>query len=198
MRNVTLKTLIALAHEVEDYRISGGPGWITSARYDVDAKPAAPVDAGQARLMLQALLGERFGLRVHHETTPVPGYRLVVEKSGKLRNSDGEREGFEVVSPGEIRGPATMAMLVYALKAVLGSPVADATGLTGKYEIELKWKSDSSAAAASAVPGVTTASEPELTIFTAIRQQLGLGLKAGKVPVDMIVVDGAMRKPEEN
>jgi uncharacterized protein (TIGR03435 family) len=201
MRNVTVKTLIEIAYGVEEYRISGGPAWVTSAGHDVDAKPEAPVDEGQARLLLQALLADRFALRVHHETITTAGYRLVVDKGGsKLRNSATERHGFQVVSLQEIRGPGDTGDLARALKAVLGAPVEDGTGFAGNYEIELKWDSDSAPAMPSATVGAgpgAAASEPATSIFTALKQQMGLRLETTKAPVDRVVIDSVAR-PTDN
>jgi uncharacterized protein (TIGR03435 family) len=197
LRNRTLKNLIGMAYGVEDYRISGGPGWIALARYDVEAKPAAPVDYRQAQRMLQALLSDRFGVRVHHQTKTLQGYSLTIEKGArKLHRSGGETEGFQIMGPDEIRGPGGMATLAHVLTALLGAPVDDQTGLTGIYEVEMKWKVDNSPAAPLDVG--MAASEPALSIFTAIKQQLGLALKPAKVPVDMIVIDHAERTPTEN
>ncbi|HEY3840511.1 MAG TPA: TIGR03435 family protein [Bryobacteraceae bacterium] len=196
LRNHTLKSLIGLAYGVEYYRITGGPGWLDTARYNVEAKPAAPCNYEQTRLMLQALLAERFGLQLHHQTTVVQGYKLNVDKGGsKLHRSSKPDEGFHVMSAEEISGPAPLDMLGRVLQGILGAPVEDDTHLDGKYDFELKWKANNSAdpQAATAV-----ASEPELTIFTAVRQQLGLVLKPAKVPVDMIVIDHAERTPREN
>jgi uncharacterized protein (TIGR03435 family) len=101
-----------------------------------------------------------------------------------------------VMGPEEIRGPGGMPMLARVLTALLGAPVEDNTGLAGIFQVELKWKSESSAAGTPDAVGV--AGEPGLSIFTAIKQQLGLILKADKVSVDMIVIDHADRTPTEN
>src|SRR5207253_4986817 len=130
-----------IAYGVENYRITGGPSWISSERYTIDAKPAAPVDVATARLMLQALLAERFGLQLHRATATVPGYTLIAEKGdSKLQKSGAEAEGFRIMSSEEIQGPGTMRMLAQVLKGTLGAPVEDGTGLKEKYEIKLTWK----------------------------------------------------------
>jgi uncharacterized protein (TIGR03435 family) len=193
LRNRTLENLIEMAYRVDGYRISGGPGWLRQTRYDIEASPAAPVGHDQALLMLRTLLEDRFRLRLHHRTDRMQGYILVVDKGGsKLPVSKESTEGFHLMSMEEIRGAASLSMFAGVLKGILGAPVEDDTHLAGKYDFELKWKADNSAEA------TTTASEPELTIFTAIKQQLGLALKPAKVAVDMIVVDSAERTPTEN
>jgi len=192
LRNRTLKNLIETAYRVDSYRITG-PAWITTARYDVVARPASPVDHNQSSVMLQNLLVERFGLRVHREPTTVQGFILTAEREpGKLTRTDTKREGFEIMSMEEIKGPGTMTALARALKAVLGKPGEDRTGLGDKYDIKLKWT------AHELEGGPDAASEPGLSIFTALKQQLGLALKADKVSIEMLVVDHAERQPVEN
>ena len=60
----------------------GGPGWIESRRFDVDARPAMPVDPATAVQMLQALLIDRFKLKTHWEATETEGFALVVAPQG--------------------------------------------------------------------------------------------------------------------
>lgn len=87
MRNVTAKFLVGMAYGLPDYRLSGGPAWASTIAYDIEAKPEKAVDQKTAMLMLQALLADRFGLRVHHEESMVTGYNLVVDAG----SGDGRR-----------------------------------------------------------------------------------------------------------
>ena len=96
MTNVTLKLLIRQAYQLQDFQITGGPGWITSDHFDINAKtpdgfaptpgpPAPGSGPGPMQLMLRALLAERFKLGVHNETKESPIYALIVARSdGKL------------------------------------------------------------------------------------------------------------------
>ena len=113
MVNVTLEYLISLAYGLESYRISGGPASITSGRYNIDAKPAAPVSRDIAMRMFQNLLAERFHLQVHHEIKTVDGYILTAPKGDvKMRKlGPADPVGFRFQQPGHIQGPATMEML---------------------------------------------------------------------------------------
>ncbi len=87
---VTVKMLIQQAYDVKDYQISGGPSWISSERYDINAKAETPdVSREQMRVLLQSLLAERFNLKIHRETKELPIYSLVVAKNGpKLKVSE--------------------------------------------------------------------------------------------------------------
>jgi len=93
--NVTPKMLIVFAYNIKDPELSGGPSWINSERYDIDAKVADAPDNQQQlnaefldlrnqrrRQMVQALLADRFKLTVTHETKDLPIYNLVVAKGG--------------------------------------------------------------------------------------------------------------------
>src|SRR5580658_5202762 len=81
-RNVTLKRCIRGAYDVQESQIVGGPKWVDEDRYDIDAKAAGPAGDHDLMAMLQSLLAERFKLAFHRETRQLPGYALVVGKSG--------------------------------------------------------------------------------------------------------------------
>jgi uncharacterized protein (TIGR03435 family) len=189
MRNVPVRELIAMAYGIAGYQLSKGPSWSDTVGYDIEAKPEKPMDRATALLMFQNMLAERFHLRIHHENTTVAGFHLLVDKGGsRLKVSEATGIGFSIQSMEEIRGPGDTPMLARYLTAVLHAPVEDHTGLTGKYDMEVKWTPDSGASA-SADPG------PDL--FMALRQQLGLTLEKVNVPIDLIVIDN-VEKPTEN
>jgi uncharacterized protein (TIGR03435 family) len=79
IRNVTLRYLIELAYSLESFRLSGGPAWLDTLRYYVDAKPAARVSRDQGQVMLQSLLAQRFQLQVHRENRTIDGYTKLLE-----------------------------------------------------------------------------------------------------------------------
>lgn len=80
-RDVTVKMLIATAYQVQEFQISGGPGWIASDRFDVDGKTEdTKADFGQLQQMLQSLLEDRFQLKLHRETKECPVSALVIAK----------------------------------------------------------------------------------------------------------------------
>jgi uncharacterized protein (TIGR03435 family) len=190
MTNATVRQLIELAYELQDYQLSGGPGWIATTCYDLEAKPASAVDAKTARLMLQNLLAERLSLKVHHEDATINGFHLAVDKGGsKLKASDAPGIGFRIMFSDtyRIQGSGDMGKLVSALRGMLRAPVEDRTGMAGSYDIDLKWTADVAAGSAS---------EPSVSIFAAIRE-LGLSLETAKVAIDRIVIDH-LERPAEN
>ena len=122
-----IKQLIQKAYDVKDYQVIGGPSWIESDRYDIDAK-AGKADATEAQMlpMLQTLLVDRFQLKIRRESKEFPVYDLQIAKGGaKLR----------VLKPGdrsicsrdnsEACGIRTMAQLADWLGHITGRPVLD-------------------------------------------------------------------------
>jgi uncharacterized protein (TIGR03435 family) len=192
-------------------RILGAPDWAKQEEFDIQAKVAAAnVDAfqkmsfDQRRPMLQALLADRFKLKVHSEPRQLPIYELVVGKGGPklkeakpddirpngLKDIHGQPLNFgliKFVHPSEAVAQATsMASLAMTLSQPflgLGRPVVDKTGLTGTYDFTLKWTPDQMA------NGAHTVDDSEPSIFTAIQEQLGLKLEPAKGPVEVLVID---------
>jgi uncharacterized protein (TIGR03435 family) len=81
--NATLKMLVGLAYKMQNFAISGGPNWIDSDHYDIEAKASdGNLTFDEMRPMLQALLEERFQLKVHTEKKDVPVYALLPGKNG--------------------------------------------------------------------------------------------------------------------
>ena len=209
MTNVPLRSMITFAYDVRDFQLSGGPGWVGTERFDITARSDAESAKGlediakmtdaQRRTVreqmgekLSSLLADRFQLVVHKETKDQPIYALVVSKSGpKLQEvkEAGARQGMNM-GRGRAQGfGASVEMLVQDLSSVMGRPVIDKTGLSGKYDFVLEWTPDMAATGDSAPVGPT--------IFTALQEQLGLRLESQKGPVENIVIDRA-EKPSEN
>jgi uncharacterized protein (TIGR03435 family) len=206
--NVTLKSLIFTAYSIQtDNQISGLPGWAASTQFDVEGKMDADTAASLAKLpqneqynqrqaMLQALLADRFGLKVHHETRELPVYILVIAKGGsKMQETSADERTGVSFGHGQFTGRGiTIGSLVVYLSGMLGQPVVDKTGLTGNYDAKLQWTPDD-AAGPSQTSGTSLDSGP--SIFTALQEQLGLKLEPSKAPMDTIVVD-YLERPSEN
>jgi uncharacterized protein (TIGR03435 family) len=116
--NVPLRTLILEGYQVQDFQLAGGPGWMDSERFDVDARawtevgPVPRGSIGPMQRMMQSLLADRFALRAHRETRDLPIYRLVLarpngERDSKLRTS-GEQCA-PVIMPAGLRPPPVMS-----------------------------------------------------------------------------------------
>lgn len=195
-------TLWGLLYNAFDIRpndlLPGLPGWADSATFDVEAKMGDDTFAALQKLpreqqtaqrqqMLQAILADRFKLAIHHETKEKPIYELVIAKGGP-KLIPGELQGGTSWSRGQLEvhgGP--IASLAFILSDLVGRVVVDKTGLSGKYNIALKWTPDEQQGEADSGP----------SIFAALQEQLGLKLESGRGPVDQIVVDH-VEKPTEN
>jgi uncharacterized protein (TIGR03435 family) len=154
--------------------------------------------------MLQALLADRFRLKIHRETRELPIYALVIGKGGpKFKESAPDAKGTLGFLMGGVRASIrgskmSTAQLAISLSREAGRPVLDQTGLSGNYEMTLEWIRDEPQVIAGS-PGSAVV-PPDLTgpsLFTAIQEQLGLKLEAKKGPIDMLIVDRA-EKPSEN
>jgi uncharacterized protein (TIGR03435 family) len=213
-----LRVFVAVAYDIQgDNLVTGGPGWVDSARYSIDAKvDGSDLDAyhklsGKQRdAMLQSILADRFKLKAHIKAKELPIYELVVAKGGpKLRETkpddadDNDVKGPDRISQarpitirsGLFRGHAVgMSDLVDGiLPRELRRIVVDKTGLTGRYDISLKWTPDQGPA--PMLNGEPDTSAP--SIFTALEEQLGLKLNSTKGPVDTLVIDH-IELPSEN
>jgi bla regulator protein BlaR1 len=212
---VTLKTLVEFAYDVQDFQISGGPGWMRTDRYEILAKPDRPEESAESReateaqrkVLLEhlrertrALLAERFQLSVHRESEDRPVYILALAKNGHKLQEPTEQTGI-TRNRGLISGNgATVEMLAHVLGFTLGRPVLDRTGVTGTYKFKMEWTEESVGMKekGGAISTDATPADPlGPSIFSAIQEQLGLKLEAGKGPVEIIVIDRA-EKPTAN
>jgi uncharacterized protein (TIGR03435 family) len=203
-KNVPLSTLIQVAYHIQDYQLSGGPGWMASDPFDIAAKADHDVTREELRRMIQALLADRFKLTIRRETKELPVYDLVVAKSGSKLPESTEGDGGFRWGGGRINGRmVSMTDFVEVLSASLGRPVFDRTALTARYDIKLQWTPAhfvQEGPGGKNEPGEKERSpiDPDgPSIFTAIQEQLGLKLESRKGPVETIVVERA-EKPTEN
>src|SRR5579871_1083936 len=205
--NTTLSDLISFAYDVQAKQVIGGPDWMATEKFDIDAQPDTPGSPNrvQLRTMVQKLLADRFQLKFHRDKKELSAYVLTVAKSGsKLKKSDGDPNGLPALF---FRGlgvltvqNATMADFSQLMQsAVLDRPVVDQTGLAGKWNFLLKWTPDESQFGGMGikVPPPSDAADAPPPLFTAIQEQIGLKLDAGKASVEVLVLDH-VEKPSEN
>ena len=232
--NTTAESLVAFAFNVKEFQVKGGPSWFRSQGYDIEAKvedsvaeklQKLPSDElrKQMRLMIQAMLADRFELKVSRETKELPVYALVVAKGGPkfqeakpsdtrangIKGPDGRpvRRGYGIrIGLGQITGQSvSMAMLVDQLSEQLDRNIVDQTGLTGTYDFTLRWTPDQGADVLprgpdGVKPGIENQSRtdsPEPSIFAAFQEQLGLKLQSKKGLVGIIVI-AHIETPSEN
>jgi uncharacterized protein (TIGR03435 family) len=207
-RNVTLRVLIYWAYGSglsTGMSVSGGPDWMNRNRYTIEAAAQRNPTDGEYRAMLRNLLEERFALKTHNETRQIDVYALVPDRadrklgpnvkpwtgmcvSGRAPRPEGDpampRCTGAFRPPGLVLEGVTMipvAEMLSVRRPLLGRIVQDHTGLTGPYNIELDFD-------------FNAANQPDYTgpsIFTALKEQLGLKLEASKGPLQVVVVEGA-------
>ncbi len=189
--NLTLRDLLAFAHDLQSAEISG-PDWVETEGYDVTAKANGPATYAQHRQMLQALLEDHFQLVSHRETQERPVYWLIVEEGGPKLGGNKEQQSFEEAFAGKspfrpgmsgLYKNANLPQFVERLAPVLGRTVLDKTGIEGRHWFQLEWKGDNDSAGRTA-------------LLAAVPEQLGLGLEEKTAPVEVLVID-RVEKPSE-
>jgi uncharacterized protein (TIGR03435 family) len=199
--NMPLKQWVEMALSVRDYALKA-PSWLDASRFDLDARlPAGKPDNRREAIaeMMKALLIERFGLKWHEERRIVSGYELVAGRKVLIKASGPAERGASGYGRALIDGTdMPMSELAAMLGDVLGRPVADATHLSGGFDIRLRWLPFDAARAADAKQRGMKDVDNLPSIFTAVREQLGLRLRSAKVPLNIFVVDHIDRQPTEN
>jgi len=220
--NITLRMLITFAWNVKNFQISGGNGVIDTGRYDIEAKATeAKPTLERIRSMLQALLADRFKLTVHRETKEVPIYALVAAKGG-TRLVEPKENGCVEFDPASLPGPGqpqrmfcglligpntakggkiAMKELTDGLSNILGRPVVDKTGYTGKFDVALEFSQEGidtvgMFAGAPFIVGKSPDDDSRPSIFSALQEQLGLKLESQKGPAELLIIDHAEKASE--
>jgi uncharacterized protein (TIGR03435 family) len=195
LENQTVESLLSFGYNVQRNQIVDVPGWAKTEHWDVDgiADTNGEPNVLQLQGMARKVLAERFGLKLHRVQRQMPVFALTVSKGGpkltpNTRSPDGQ--------PNEHRRAAgagwqmyaytntSMPVLALDLLSYVDRPIVDQTGLSGRYDFQLKWLTDDDHATdTDAPPG----------LFTAIQEQLGLKLEAVKAPADVLVVDRVER-----
>jgi uncharacterized protein (TIGR03435 family) len=196
--NVTLKRCIIGAYGIGPNQVVGGPDWIDSVRFKIVAKSDQPKAGDEMlMLMLQSLLQERFRLVLHRETRLMPALVLEVGKRGsKLERSEGGEAKTDSIGSGRMAQidarNTSMDRFANVLSRQMDLPVVNRTGLDGVFNLKLRWMPQSARQGKPADGALEEAS-----IFTAIQEQLGLRLRAQKVPLEVVVIEHA-EMPGEN
>ena len=217
--NNTLRNMIRNAYGVQNFQIVGGPDWLDKDRFDVMAKaPTGDLAPAELRLMVQALLADRFGVVAHKETRELPIYAIVQARSDarpgpQLRRSEIDCAAIAAAaarggpppaapnglscgtrtSPGRLSGRGvTLADLARNLSNFAGRTTVDKSGLTGAFDLDLEWTPDQPPP--EGLPAsVPKAPENGASLFAALQEQLGLKLDSQRGPVEVLVIDSAQR-----
>lgn len=191
----TLKSLIMAAYDVWTYQVAGEPAWADNIVWNITAKAESDATPGQdeARAMLQALLAERFQLKLHRESRVMPVYHLMATKKNIGLKPAGPDETFSwKLSPAEgkmLRSKATKESIGDFVKLVGVSadrPVIDKTGVTGDIDYDIIIYTQDA----------KNNDDVNRAILDAVRDQLGLKLEPARDSIDVLVIDGAEKASE--
>lgn len=211
--DTTLRDLVEYAYELTTPHIVGGPEWMASRRFAVDAKAMTTPSRAEMRLLVRALLAQRFNLKAHHETRELPVYLFErVRPNGPLGPAlratptsecaapvatlgsagtlgDGPPCGVLSASPVRIMAHGiVMSQFARNLRELgpmtgVDRIVIDRTGLEGAYSFEMDYRPIETARLAGGTDNPT--------VFEAVREQLGLTLTPTRAPVSVLVIDAA-------
>lgn len=190
-----------------------GPDWINTTKYVIRGKPPEYMQQAmqgmsnglrlvQERLMMQTLLADRFAFKAHFENREMPVYQLVVAKSGsKLKENPDVSQGQVAVASSMIRGKAVsikpLLGVLESLPEIGGRLVVDETGLPGTYDVLLKWTPMEASAPSGGNGAATSPYAENVSLFTALQEQLGLKLIPARTQGRVLVIDH-IERPSEN
>jgi uncharacterized protein (TIGR03435 family) len=237
-QGVTMKLMVTLAWDINlDEMLVGAPKWMDETKYTLTAKASSAVggtaaqprvDIDDIRMMVRALLKDRFKLATHMEERPVTAYTLLADKP-KLQKADpsnrtGWKEGPAPDSKDPRSSTSTLTRLVTARNMTMAQfaedlqrmangyirvPVENATRLEGAYDFTINFTpigllNGAGPGGRGAEPpaggGAAAASDPTggLSLFDAVNRQLGLKLEMRKRPMPVLVIDHIEEKPTDN
>jgi uncharacterized protein (TIGR03435 family) len=221
--DATLQVLMQYAYGVQPFQLVGGPGWLTSDHYEIEAKADVSASRDQIFRMLQSLLEERFQLKTHREMKELPVFTLVSNRGGFTLPAP--RDGTCVDSPADAAaewvGAGRMAVpgelppskgrcgsVIVSVAQMRGGKIAMSefvralSMMLGRSVLDKTGFTDPFDLQLDFVPDETTPAMPPpppgsgisgVSIAQALQQQLGLRLESTKGPVEVIVVDQAER-----
>jgi len=201
LRNASMIDLVSTAYGITDPTlIFGGPSWVEYERFDIAAKAPEGTSPPNLRLMLQALLADRFQVKVHNDTRTVDGgYVLTLGKEKhKMKEASGPGSGCQPVPPpqpppavplnlGQCRG-VTMEQFADLLRGIgqgyINGPVMDQTGLKGYWDFDVRF---------TPFGALARAGSDAITVPQFVERDLGLKVEPGKAPRPVTVIDTASR-----
>jgi uncharacterized protein (TIGR03435 family) len=200
--NATLSALIQSAYGILlNDRLVGGPSWVRTTRFDVNAKARQALPREQLRVMTQRLLEDRFGVVLTRERRQQEVYGLRVARADGRTGPDLRRAPTDCLenpppstTPRSSTGATTMGLMAAGLSRSLGLAVIDQTGLAGRWDFVLAFTLLAADASPTAGPGQTDLP----TVFVAVEEQLGLKLERNvRGSVEYVIISAA-HAPTEN
>ncbi len=207
LHNATMVAILSLAYGIEDDNILSGPPWLNLDRFDISARAPRTTSPDDLKLMLQALLADRFHLVTHKDTHPLPAYVLTVGKGGpRLKPGDDSGSSGCDQTPHAPSTPPGAVPLIYVTctnltldqiaenlhqmaGGYLDRQVVNSTGIKGSWTFDIKWTSRGN---------LQRAGGDGISIFDAVDKQLGLKLEAKTAPLPVVIVDKVDETPTPN
>ena len=215
--NISVRSLVRLAYGLEDHEIIGGPSWMNSDPFDVEAiagrelpEMSGPFGAsGALPEMLKSLLANRFGLVARMEMREMPVSHLVMAREDRRLGKNLNRSTMDCAAlfaqrkPGEGNPPcgtrmapgiivlegAPISQLASLLAGVLRRTVIDRTNLEGNYDLQLHWQMRQPPSP-DATPATTTEGP---TLLDALQESAGLRLENAKAAQQVLVISSVER-----
>lgn len=210
---IPLQTLLVAAYQVPLYQLTGLPDWVRTVRYEINAVATRAPAPSEQGAFLRALLEERFRIVARTESQERTIYALVTARpdgrlgpglrvaavdcgevltaraAGKIARDAGPQCIVAILAGSYVRDGIPLALLADTISTRLQRPVVDRTGLSGFFDVELRFRPPNSATANP------DADEPDLV--TALEEQLGLRLESTRGPVQVTVFD-RIERPTPN
>lgn len=204
--NVSAKNVILNAFDLMDEQVLGGPGWINSDRFDIQGtfddtlKLSGKQKNELQQQRLQAMLKDRYQLETHRETREWTTYVLLSGKGGthKLKPTEKKDGGSSTnTNNGHMEASGvSLENLARNLAHRLGRPVADQTGIEGRFDFTLDFQPEPRSAPSDSA-AATAAVDQRPSLVTAVQEQLGLRIESRKTTVEVLVID-RIAHPSEN
>jgi uncharacterized protein (TIGR03435 family) len=207
VQNMPVRAVMSVLYKIPLRQIVGGPDWLDTDRYEIDAKADHSYNIDDLHTMFYNLLADEFKLQFHKETREGPVYALMLDKSGSKMKVNETDQKFDIPITRGRDGVATgtrvpIAYLCWWLGQNLQQdqrPVIDKTGLDKFYDFTLSFRPNLPANfdPANLPSDLPSGFLDRPTLFDALREQLGLKLESQKGPVDYYIIDHA-EKPSGN
>jgi uncharacterized protein (TIGR03435 family) len=200
LHGVTMLHLITTAYGVTEDKVFGGPNWLDTSRFEIVARAAGPVNAKNFQPMLQALLADRFQLKVRNEDKPEPVFALVAAKRVLLKESAaaGDPQCKRTNEDGYLSLVCQNVTMAYLAEMLPGTapnyfdhPVVDQTGLKGSYDLTLKWTGRGQI-------GAGDSDHPSISLFGYFEKQLGIKVEPQTRPAASLVIEKINEAPAPN
>lgn len=201
VHGATMLDLISTAWKVDNAKVFGGPAWLDTDRFEVIAKTGPSVSQDDARVLLRALLADRFKLAVHNEDKPMPVFALLPGKKVQLKESSGEgaadckrggEDAYLTFACHNMTIAGLAELLPQTAPGYFNHPVVDKTGLKGAYDFTLKWTGRGQLGAGG------DPDRPPVSLFDFFEKQMGIKVEPQTQPSSAIVIDHVNQTPTPN